>query len=80
MCARLFDLVNKLASTGVVVEQVICHDVDVNIGVDVVLNIVEELNDNVVSSGINTKSLDGGRLECGRLNKHDRIVRVNNAA
>ena len=67
----MFDLVNKLACTVMVIEQVISYDVDVNISVDVVLNIVEELNDNVVSSGINTKSLDGGRLERGRLNKHD---------
>ena len=71
MCTRLLDLVNKLASTGGVIEQVISYDVDVNISVDVVLNIVEELDDNVVSSGINTQSLDGGRLECGRLNEHD---------
>ncbi len=71
MCARLFDLVNKLTCTVVVIEQVISYDVDVNISVDVVLNIVEELNDNVVSSGIDAKSLDRGRLECGRLNKHD---------
>ena len=71
MCARLLDLVNKLACASVVIEQVICHDVDVNISVDVVLNIVEELNDNVVSSGINTQGFDRGRLECGRLNKHD---------
>ena len=71
MCARLLDLVNKLACASVVIEQVICHDVDVNISVDVVLNIVEELNDNVVSSGIDTQGFDGARLECGRLNKHD---------
>ncbi len=80
MSVRLFDLVNKLASTGVVIEQVIRHDVDVNISVDVVLNIVEELDNNVVSSGINAQGFDGGRLGRGRLNKHDRIVRVNNAA
>jgi hypothetical protein len=67
----LLDLVNKLASTGVVIEQVISYDVDVNVSVDVVLNIVEELDDNVVSSGINTQSLDGGRLKRGRLNEHD---------
>ena len=71
MCARLLNLVNKLASTGGVIEQVICHDVDVNVGVDVVLDVVEELDNYVVSSGINAKSLDGGRLESGRLNKHD---------
>ena len=71
MCAGLLNLVNKLACASVVIEQVICHDVDVNISVDVMLNIVEELNDNVVSSGIDTKSLDGGRLERGRLNEHD---------
>ena len=71
MCARLLDLVNKLASTSVVIEQVISYDVDVNVSVDVVLNIVEELDDNVVSSGINAQSLDGGRLERGRLNEHD---------
>ena len=60
-----------------VIEKVISYDVDVNISVDVMLNIVEELNDNVVSSGIDAKSLDGGRLERGRLNKHDWIDRVN---
>ena len=63
MCARLLDLVEKLASTGVVIEQVICHDVDVDTGVDVVLDVVEELDNYVVSSGINTESLDRGRLE-----------------
>ena len=67
----MFDLVNKLACTGSVIEQVICHDVDVNISVDVVLDVVKELNDNVVSSGINTQGFDGGGLKCGRLNKHD---------
>ena len=76
----MFDLVNKLASTASVIEQVICHNVDVNISVNVVLNIVKELNYNVISSGINTKGFDRRRLERGRLNKHDRIVRVNNAA
>ena len=70
MCARLFDLVNKLARTVSVIEQVISYDVDVNISVDVVLNIVEELNDNVVSCGIDAESLDRGRLERGRLNEH----------
>ena len=66
----MFDLVNKLARTVSVIEQVISYDVDVNISVDVVLNIVEELDNNVVSCGIDAKSLDGGRLERGRLNEH----------
>ena len=71
MCTRLADVVNKLSCTGSVIEQVICNDVDINLSVDVVLNVVKELDNYVVSSGINTQSFDRGRLECGRLNKHD---------
>ena len=67
----MFDLVNKLARTVSVIEQVISHDVDVNISVDVMLNIVEELDDNVVSCGIDAQGFDRRRLERGRLNKHD---------
>ena len=70
MCARLFDLVNKLTRTVVLIEQVISYDVDVNISVDVMLNIVEELDNNVVSCGIDSESLDRRRLKHGRLNEH----------
>ena len=66
----MFDLVNKLTCTVMVIEQVISYDVDVNISVDVMLNIVEELDNNVVSCGIDAESLDRGRLERGRLNEH----------
>jgi len=71
LCARLFDLVNKLARTVMVIEQVISYDVDVNISVDVMFNIVKELDDNVVSCGIDAQGFDRRRLKRGRLNKHD---------
>ena len=47
MRARLANLVNKFTSTASVIEQVICYDVDVNIGVDVMLDVVKELDNNV---------------------------------
>ena len=71
MCARLADVVNKLSRTGGVIEQVICNDVDVNLSVDVVLDVVKELDNYVVGSGIDTQGFDRRRLKCSRLNKHD---------
>ena len=70
MSTRLFNRVDKLSSTGVAIKQVISHQVNIYIGVDVVLNIVEELDHNVVSGRINAKSLDRGGFEDSRLNEH----------
>ena len=70
------NLIDKLTSGEFIVK--VRDDVfDSNTLIDVVFNIVEKLDNNIVSCRVNTESLDRGGLEDSRLNKHDRIVRVN---